>query len=393
MRKNGLSAIFGCIMMPLTLLSCGGSVDGSGEIAVAPYTLQAASELSTYDLDVVADCSWTAEIQSADEVEADWLTLSKRKGTGDTKLTLRVFENKYSSERKAVVNFLVGKAVKATVNVTQAGARGGEDMSSADLRVGSYNLRMSSLDDSDAQNKWSVRKSRLLTSIKENDFDIFGVQEVDLTTQQWLRDNLGSEFECWFFSPYAQSGTGDKAQGILFRKNMLSISDKHYFWASDTPDVCSVNDTGDSGNFRRGGHCAIFTHKSTGVRFFFMNTHACLNREPNAAYAYVYADQEKRYNTEGLPSFFVGDMNARPEYDAPAKYKEHWKDSFETAAKRSGAAATYNGYSNASGKYRIDYIFHRGKVNVKEFCINNALYDNLYASDHFHIYADVTITK
>ena len=70
MRKNGLSAIFGCIMMPLTLLSCGGSVDGSGEIAVAPYTLQAASELSTYDLDVVADCSWTAEIQSADEVEA-----------------------------------------------------------------------------------------------------------------------------------------------------------------------------------------------------------------------------------------------------------------------------------------------------------------------------------
>ena len=104
-----------------------------------------------------------------------------------------------------MVNFLVGKAVKATVNVTQAGASGGEDMSSADLRVGSSNLRMSSLDDSDAQNKWSVRKSRLLTSIKENDFDIFGVQEVDLTTQQWLRDNLGSEFECWFFSPYAQS--------------------------------------------------------------------------------------------------------------------------------------------------------------------------------------------
>ena len=125
MRKNGLPAVFGCMMMTLTLLSCGGSVDGSGEIAVAPYTLQAASGLSTYDLDVVADCSWTAEIQSADEVEADWLTLSKRKGTGDAKLTLRVFENKYSSERKAVVNFLVGEAVKATVNVTQAGASGG----------------------------------------------------------------------------------------------------------------------------------------------------------------------------------------------------------------------------------------------------------------------------
>ncbi|MGN1234144.1 MAG: BACON domain-containing protein, partial [Candidatus Cryptobacteroides sp.] len=259
MNINRLSALCGCMMIPLTLLSCGGSVDGSGEIAVAPYNVQAAAELSTYELNVVADCSWTAEIQSADEVSADWLSLSKTKGTGDAKLSLRVFENKYSSERKAVVNFLVGETVKATVNVTQAGVSGGEDMSSADIRVGSYNLRMSSLDDSDAQNKWSVRKNRLLTSIKENDFDIFGVQEVDLTTQKWLKDNLGSEYECWFFSPYAQSGTGDKAQGILFRKNKLSISDKHYFWASDTPETCSVNDTGDSGNFRRGGHCAIFT--------------------------------------------------------------------------------------------------------------------------------------
>ena len=393
MRKNGLPAVFGCMMMTLTLLSCGGSVDGSGEIAVAPYTLQAASGLSTYDLDVVADCSWTAEIQSADEVEADWLTLSKRKGTGDAKLTLRVFENKYSSERKAVVNFLVGEAVKATVNVTQAGASGGEDMSSADLRVGSYNLRMSSLDDSDAQNKWSVRKNRLLTSIKENDFDIFGLQEVSTASQDWLKSNFGDTYDFWFFSPYSQGGSGDKAQGIAFRKSRFSGSDKHFFWASNTPESCTENDTGSQGNYKRGGICGTFTEKATGISFFFMNTHACLNREPNDAYAGVYVDMEKKYNTENLPSFFVGDMNSRPEYAAIATYREWWKDSYETAARRSGASNSYNAYSNAAGKYRIDYIFVRGKVQVDEFCINNTLYDNRYPSDHFPLWADVCITK
>lgn len=70
-----------------------------------------------------------------------------------------------------------------------------------------------------------------------------------------------------------------------------------------------------------------------------------------------------------------------------------WSDSYETAAKKSGATMSYNAFNSPTGKYRIDYIYHRGNIQVKEFCINNKLYDNLYPSDHFPLWADITISR
>ncbi|MGM9748632.1 MAG: endonuclease/exonuclease/phosphatase family protein [Candidatus Cryptobacteroides sp.] len=385
--------LIGVILLPLTFLSCEVNVKGGEEIRTTPESIEASAAMGSYGVDLTANCAWVAETTGTDGNEVEWITLSKTKGNGSADITVRIFENKYNEKRNAEIVFTTGTGKKATVSVTQAGQAGGEDMKSIDLRVGTYNLRMSSLDNDDPVNKWSVRKERLKTSIKENGFDIFGVQEVDLATQQWLKDNFGSEYECWFFSPYSQAGTGDKAQGILFKKDKLSISDKHFFWASETPQTCSVNDTGSSGNFRRGGHCAMFTHKETGIKFLFMNTHACLNKEPNAKYAYIYQEQEKLCNPNGLPSLFVGDMNARPDYEAPATYKKWWSDSYETAAKKSGATLSYNAFNSPTGKYRIDYIYHRGSIQVKEFCINNKLYDNLYPSDHFPLWADITISR
>lgn len=385
--------LLGSFLLPMTFLSCEGNVIGESEIHVTPSVLEAEARMGTYKIEIATDGPWTAEILDEEGSPAGWIALSKTQGSGSAELSVRVFENIYNEMRTAEIVFSGPSGNKAVLPVTQAGQDGGKDKSSIDLRVGTYNLRMSSLDNDDPVNKWSVRKERLAKSIEENGFDIFGVQEVDLATQQWLKDSFGDKYECWFFSPYAQSGTGDKAQGILFRKDLLTISGKHFFWASETPQTCSVNDKGDRGNFRRGGHCAIFTHKGTGMRFLFMNTHACLNREPNSKYAYVYREQEKSCNPEGLPSLFVGDMNARPEYEAPATYREWWSDSFDTAEKKSGATFSYNAFNSPAGKYRIDYIYHKGNIKVKELCIDNKLYDNLYPSDHFPLRADITIEQ
>ena len=127
-----------------------------------------------------------------------------------------------------------------------------------------------------------------------------------------------------------------------------------------------------------------------------MNSRAgrSLNSEPNAAYAGVYIDQEKRFNAGGLPSFFVGDMNARPEYAATATYKTYWKDSYDTAEKKSGASGSYNGYSSISGKYRIDYVYYKGSGIIgKDLTISNKLYDGKYASDHFPVIVNCKISK
>ena len=46
------------------------------------------------------------------------------------------------------------------------------------IRIGTYNLRVST---DNGINSWEQRRGRLVQSIAENDFDVFGVQEADIT--------------------------------------------------------------------------------------------------------------------------------------------------------------------------------------------------------------------
>ena len=74
--------------------------------------------------------------------------------------------------------------------------------------------------------------------------------------------------------------------------------------------------------------------------------------------------------------------------------KTYWKDSYDTAQKKSGASGSYNGFNSVSGKYRIDFIYHRGGgIVVEDFTISNKLYDGKYASDHFPVIVNCKISK
>ena len=288
------------------------------------------------------------------------------------------------------LSFSEGKVSSFTFNWAKGQP---SDEFSVNVRIGSYNIRMSALDDGD--NAWEVRKSRLWTSMENCGFDIVGLQEVSTAAQADLQTRFGSIYGMYFFSPYAENGNGDKAHGVMYRSAEYTFSDLHYFWMGPDPDKMSKSDTGASGDYNRGGFCCILTHKETGLRLFFMCTHGCLNDAPNASYAHIYEDMEKLYNTENLPSIFVGDMNASTTEAPYITYTAYWKDSFTqtSASGKYGVENTYNGYSSASGKSRIDYVFYRGNAVPLTYCCDNRLYDALYASDHFPIYVDFKISE
>ena len=263
-----------------------------------------------------------------------------------------------------------------------------------EFRLGSYNLRMGHLD-TDEDNKWSVRRPRLMESIRRQAFDVAGLQEVNSLMQSDLEEEFGGIYNFWFFSPYSQDGVGDKAHGIMFRSSEFLISEKRFFWASDTPDVCSVTDIGPKGNYRRGGCCAVLTHISSGIRFFLMCSHACYNDEPNARYASVYQAMESRYNPERLTSFFVGDLNTSPDSEASRAYRRYWNDACLTVERssRTGLLNTYNDYDCPLGISRIDYLYYRGGgIDVVSYNCDGSLYGGKYASDHFPVTAVVRIS-
>jgi len=266
---------------------------------------------------------------------------------------------------------------------------------SKNLRIGSYNLRMHQLDQGD--NVWELRKGRLAQSFKDNDFDLAGLQEVSSVVQGEIASIVGEGYECRWFSPYSADGAGNKACGFIFKKDRLELLETNFFWPGENPDVMSVNDpfvwvkTGKKSKFKRGALCAMFKDRKTGKKFFFMVSHGILNKENNAAFAHCYIDREKMYNPEGLPSFFVGDLNTTPDSPSSALFRTYWTDSFDGAKAKSGPEFTFNGFKNPNGKTRIDFIYCRGKVKALKYVCNNTLYSGLYASDHFPIYLDVKL--
>ena len=277
---------------------------------------------------------------------------------------------------------------------------------SSDVRIGTYNLRRAKLDRNSPDNNWDARVPRLVESFLKEDIDICGVQEVDSDEQESLPRLLaarGLEYDSFFFGPYADDGVGTKAHGLLWRKDRFQAGEPHFFWVSDPPEVKQVNDHGSAsvhGNFIRGGFCMILKDlKNRGARYFVMVTHAPLSREEHALNAHVYIDMEKKYNPEGLPSFFIGDMNAVETDPCSEVYRGYWIDSyhwFDTApAFREGPVGTFNGWKPGvikGPRRRIDYIYFRGSgVEPLRYVCDDALYDGLCASDHFPVYVDFRI--
>lgn len=379
----------------LMLSSCGGDSVGTvnDEIAVSPLSIELPSQAGSGSVEVTANCSWTAEVSGVDGADASWIVLAKSKGTGNATVTFRTFENKYNAERKVSFVFRTEGGETATVSVIQAAASNGENLDSFDVRVGSYNIRMSVEDKDHETRNWAVRQGFLWSSMDICDFDVVGLQEVSTEQQGDLKEKWSSEYGFYFFSPYSQSGSGDKAQGLMYRSNIFTLSDTHFFWLGPDPDKMSTSDVGTNGKFNRGGFCGVLTHKATGMKIFFMNTHGALSEEAKTGYARVFETIEKRYNTDELPSFLVGDMNAVSTHEMMTTICGYWKDSYVEAGTRNGIANTFNSYTSPNGVRRIDYVLYRNAAAPSLYCCDNTLYNGLYASDHFPVYADFTISK
>lgn len=155
--------------------------------------------------------------------------------------------------------------------------------------------------------------------------------------------------------------------------------------------------TTNDGNMNRGGCCGTVSRNGTDIKFFVMVTHGALNAETRSQYAPLYQEMEKKYNPQGYPSFFVGDMNAAPAGPASVEYRKYWIDAYLKvgASGRSGPFATYNGFDLDLDMYqsdgRIDYVYYRGAVTPLKYVCNDTRYDGYYASDHLPVYADMKL--
>lgn len=290
--------------------------------------------------------------------------------------------------------------IAAVLALTACGSirHAGSDDSAQNFRIGTYNVWRSDIGKGDYA--WEVRKDRLARSIVDIDFDVFGIQEVDYTIQkelpQLLSKHKSPDYAWYMFSPYSQDGIGDKAQAVLYKKDRYELVESHNFWLSETPEIKSYG--WDEQEYCRGGFCIVLKDKKSGKKIFVMHSHFPLGKEAKKRGADVIIAMEKKFNKDGLPAFFLGDLNNRPDTPGSQILRTHWTDSYLYLPQecREGSQATFNGHDvnrDMNTTQRIDYVYFRNGVTPLKYHCSNKKYDGFWPSDHCAVYVDMKIHK
>lgn len=265
------------------------------------------------------------------------------------------------------------------------------------MKLGSYNLWISNKGTGDYL--WTNRRPYLAQSVVDCGFDIFGLQEANATIQQELPllvAQAGGNYEWWFVGRDSQDGKNGEAIGIAYNPDRFELTDKHFFWLSETPDVVSYG-WGETG-YHRIAACATVKDKTCNKTLFMMVTHGPLDAGARAKAAELIVEREKMYNPEGLPSVLVGDMNADPDDAASATFAAYYKDAFTAAPAeyRYGPIGTFQSHSTSTDlsdkTRRIDYIYVRGDIELKSYCCDNSVYgpSGIFPSDHCPVWAHMS---
>lgn len=169
------------------------------------------------------------------------------------------------------------------------------------LRVATYNIQKWT------QHNWSKRRTALVSTIRDQDPDVVGLQEatparVPGGRRQYadLVHLLGSD---WALTEDRGPASGEVR--TIYNRTRLDLLDhgQHALTGSTKFGV------------QRYAAWALFRQQSTGKRFIFVNTHFVYQKSASAYRSRTSAAQQlvqmiERVNTDGLPVVIVGDFNS-----------------------------------------------------------------------------------
>ena len=296
-----------------------------------------------------------------------------------------------------------------TVGVVDAKPKQTEELN---LRIGTYNIWADTARKGIVKRKrapesrsWENSKEAVAKLIVKLDCDIIGLQEVSGTCRDDLKKLIkkagGKRYKLWWQNSYPE-GTRVMGNAVLYDKRAFKIQNKAIYFFSPTPEVSSKG--WDCKKFYRTAITSVITHKKSGEKIFFIATHGPLKPIAKGHAGRLLVEFDKKYNTEGLPTIVVGDMNSHPGDEFHTTMLSYYEDSFLVAEKRCSTFGTFNSAGERE-KYlahpyrRIDHIYvhstDKGNITVKDYAVNR---DKLncggkmhYPSDHNPVVVDLTI--
>lgn len=266
---------------------------------------------------------------------------------------------------------------------------------STTLKVISYNIRMGVADDGD--NRWELRRPASIAMLREQNPEVFGVQEAYDFQVAYLLENLPE---------YKSVGVG-REDGISMGEHMsifydttrVNLLNWGTYWLSETPDVPSY---GWDAACMRTATWTKMQLKDSGKEFFYVNTHLDhVGMEARKNGLALIVDSIAVMNPAKIPMILTGDFNMEPQNGNFGVLYDHM-----TSARESAEITTTMGSFNGWGKYGfsdgapdlggekkrelvvIDYIFHSGFSKCLSYEVIYKEYEGVkYISDHYPVAA------
>ena len=260
-----------------------------------------------------------------------------------------------------------------------------EEKAEGDIRVMTFNVRC---EDNNGEPR-ITRKNLAVKEILNVMPDSLGVQEATPEWMSYLKAALPT---------YGCVGVGrdngssrhpaGESNAIFYLKEKLTVLDNGDFWLSETPEEPSVYP---------GAGCsrictwALFQITGTNVQYLHVNTHLdnvsyeARRYSANQICAWIKANY--RYT----PVLLTADLNSSEHGDAYRIFTENLNDTRYTAADSVGYGTFHECEPESAENWILDYILCSPIVTANAFRTVTDGIDGRFVSDHFPLYADVTV--
>ena len=235
--------------------------------------------------------------------------------------------------------------------------------------------------------RWYKRAKYYLQNIDVVKPDVLGAQEVQPGQYEFLTEHLVGYGSVVGYRD--DRGSRSESCPIFYSTERFDLLDSGTFWLSDTPDVMSKYD---ECNEHRIATFAKLRDKSTGIVIAVYNTHPdWASTEARIKQLAVVAQRAQQSDADQV--VVLGDLNSDRKRaggnEGLAPIEAFLKDS-KTFPGMTDYGATFNGYDiDPDGPMGLDYIFLPQTTTVMSVGKVDTVYDGVYPSDHFPIWAKV----
>ncbi len=260
----------------------------------------------------------------------------------------------------------------------------------AQLRWGTFNIRLKNNGDSQQGFGWEVRRDRVAGYIKDKKLDIVGMQEV---LHPQLEDLIARLPEYDYVGVGRTDGkTKGEYSPIFFLKDKFEVLDKGNFWLSETPDV--PGSKGWDAALERIASYVKLKDKASGKIFMGVNTHfdhVGVTARKESAKLIMRKIQEI---VGTRPAVVTGDFNITEDDEAYTTMTTNvfkMNDAYHMTSQHTGTCFTFHDFCRIEPIKceKIDFIFVTPSVRIKHTHIEVPDKEALL-SDHNPHWADLT---